>query len=178
MLKIVAIVATVVVVAIVALLGYAATRPDHFRVARSTVIAAPPERIYVLLDDFHKWGAWSPYEKLDPAMSRTYGGPASGLGSTYAWSGDGKAGAGRMEIVEATAPSKLVIDLDFIKPFQSRNKAIFTLAPEGGATRVTWAMEGPSPFLFRVMSVIFNTDKIVGKDFETGLANLKAEAEK
>lgn len=178
MLKIVAIIAVVVVVAIVALLGYAATKPDHFRIARSTVIKAPPERIYALLDDFHAWGAWSPYEKLDPAMTRTYGGPASGLGSTYAWSGDGKAGAGRMEIVEAAAPSKLVVDLNFTKPFQSRSKTIFTLVPEGGATRVTWAMEGPSPFLFRVMDVIFNMDKTAGKDFETGLASLKAQAEK
>ncbi|CAN7626482.1 SRPBCC family protein [Caulobacter sp. LjRoot300] len=177
MLKIVAIIAVVVVVAAVALLGYAATKPDHFRIARSTVIKAPPERIYALLDDFHAWGAWSPYEKLDPAMSRTYGGPASGLGSTYAWSGDGKAGAGRMEIVEAAAPSKLVVDLDFTKPFQSRSKTLFTLVPEGDATRVTWAMEGPSPFLFRVMDVIFNMDKAAGKDFETGLASLKARAE-
>jgi len=175
MLKIIAI---VVVAAIVAVLGYAATKPDRFRVARSTVIDAPPERIYTLLEDFRKWGAWSPYEKLDPAMVRTYGGPASGLGSTYAWSGDGKAGAGRMEIVEATAPSKLLIDLDFTKPFQSRNKAIFTLVPEGGATRVTWAMEGPSPYLFKVMDVIFNMDRMAGKDFETGLASLKAEAER
>jgi uncharacterized protein YndB with AHSA1/START domain len=178
MLKIVAIIAVVVVVAIVALLGYAATKPDHFRIARSTVIKAPPERIYALLDDFHAWGAWSPYEKLDPAMTRTYGGPASGLGSTYAWSGDGKAGAGRMEIVETAAPSKLVVDLNFTKPFQSRSKTFFTLVPEGGATRVTWAMEGPSPFLFRVMDVIFNMDKTAGKDFETGLASLKAQAEK
>ena len=175
MLKIIAI---VVVAAVVALLGYAATKPDRFRVARSTVIAAPPERIYALLDDFHEWGAWSPYEKLDPAMSRTYGGPPRGLGSTYAWSGDGKAGAGRMEIVEATVPSKLLIDLDFTKPFQSHNQAIFTLVPEGGATRVTWAMEGPSPYLFKVMDVIFNMDRMAGKDFEAGLASLKAEAEK
>lgn len=175
MLKIIAI---VVAAAIVALLGYAATKPDRFRVARSTVVKAPPERIYALLEDFRRWGAWSPYEKLDPAMSRTYGGPASGLGSTYAWSGDGKAGAGRMEIVEAAAPSKLLIDLDFTKPFQSRNKAIFTLAPEGDATRVTWAMEGPSPYLFKVMDVIFNMDRMAGKDFEAGLASLKAEAEK
>ena len=175
MLKIIAI---VVVVVIVALLGLAATKPNHFRAARSIVIKAPPEKIYALLDDFHKWGAWSPYEKLDPAMSRTYGGPASGVGSTYAWSGNGKAGAGRMEIVEIAAPSKLVINLDFSKPFEAHNKAIFTLVPEGDATRVTWAMEGPAPFVFKVMDVVFNMDKTLGKDFEAGLANLKVEAEK
>lgn len=175
MLKIIAI---VVAVAIVALLGYAATKPNHFRIARSTVIKAPPEKIYALIDDFHQWRAWSPYEKLDPAMTRTYGGPASGLGSTYAWNGDGKAGAGRMEIIEAAAPSKLVTRLDFTKPMEAHNRAIFTLVPEGDATRVTWAMEGPSPFLFKVMDVIFNMDRMAGKDFETGLANLKAEAER
>jgi uncharacterized protein YndB with AHSA1/START domain len=174
MLKIIII---LVGIALVALLGYAATKPDRFRVARSTVIKAPPERIYALIDDFHAWGAWSPYEALDPAMTRTYGGPARGLGATYAWSGNGKAGAGRMEIVEAAAPSKLVIDLDFTKPFEAHNKAIFTLVPEGDATRVTWAMEGPSPFLFKVMDVVLNMDRMAGKDFETGLASLKAQAE-
>jgi uncharacterized protein YndB with AHSA1/START domain len=174
MLKIIAI---VVVVAIVGLLGLAATKPDHFRVARSTLIKAPPQKIYALIEDFHKWGAWSPYEKMDPAMTRTYGGPTSGLGSTYAWSGNGKAGAGRMEIIEATAPSKLVTSLDFTKPFQAHNKAIFTLEPEGDATRVTWAMEGDSPFMFKLMDVILNMDKMAGKDFEAGLASLKAEAE-
>jgi uncharacterized protein YndB with AHSA1/START domain len=174
MLKIIAI---VLVVAIVGLLGLAATKPDHFRVARSTLIKAPPQKIYALIEDFHKWGAWSPYEKMDPAMTRTYGGPTSGLGSTYAWSGNGKAGAGRMEIIEATAPSKLVTSLDFTKPFQAHNKAIFTLEPEGDATRVTWAMEGDSPFMFKLMDVILNMDKMAGKDFEAGLASLKAEAE-
>jgi uncharacterized protein YndB with AHSA1/START domain len=141
------------------------------------VIKASPEKIYALIEDLHRWRAWSPYEKLDPAMTRTYGGSAGGLGSTYAWSGNGKAGAGRMEIVEAEAPSKLVARLDFTKPMEAHNKAIFTLVPEGDATRVTWAMEGPSPYLFKVMDVIFNMDKMAGKDFEAGLASLKAEAE-
>jgi uncharacterized protein YndB with AHSA1/START domain len=178
MLKIIAVIAVVLVVTIIALLGYAATRPDHFRIARSTVIKAPPEKVYALIEDFHKWGLWSPYEKLDPAMTRTYGGPSSGLGSTYAWSGDGKAGAGSMEIIEATAPTRLVTRLDFTKPMEAHNTAIFTLAPEGDATRVTWAMEGPSPYLFKVMHLVLNVDKMAGKDFETGLAALKAEAEK
>ncbi|MEJ2816159.1 SRPBCC family protein [Caulobacter sp. CCG-8] len=174
MLKIIVI---VVVIALVALLGYAATKPDQFRVARSTVIKAPPQKIYALIEDFHQWGAWSPYEKLDPAMTRTFGGPARGLGSTYAWSGNNKAGAGRMEIIEAAAPSKLVIRLDFTKPFKASNRAIFTLEPEGDATRVTWAMEGDSPFFFKLMDVLFSMDKMAGKDFETGLASLKTAAE-
>uniref|UniRef100_B0SUT4 Polyketide cyclase/dehydrase n=1 Tax=Caulobacter sp. (strain K31) TaxID=366602 RepID=B0SUT4_CAUSK len=175
MLKIIAI---IVVVAIVAVLGYAATRPNTFRVARSTVIKAPPEKIYAQIEDFHAWRAWSPYETLDPAMTRTYGGPASGLGSTYAWQGAGKAGAGRMEIVKATAPTELNMSLDFTKPFEAHHRAIFTLTPEGDATRVTWAMEGASPFMFKLMGLVFNMDRMIGKDFETGLAALKVEAEK
>jgi uncharacterized protein YndB with AHSA1/START domain len=175
MLKTIAIVA---VVAIAAVLAYAATRPNTFRVVRSTVIKTPPEKIYALIDDFHKWRAWSPYEALDPALSRTYGGPASGLGATYAWTGNGKAGAGQMEIVKAAAPNELNIRLDFTKPFEAHHRAIFTLVPEGDATRVTWAMEGASPFMFKLMGLVFNMDKMIGKDFETGLASLKAEAEK
>jgi len=178
MLKIITVIAVVLGAAIVALLGYAATRPDHFRIARSTLIKAPPEKIYALIEDFQKWPLWSPYEKLDPGMTRTYGGPARGLGATYAWTGNGKAGAGSMEIVEAAAPSRLVARLDFTKPMEAHNTAIFTLTPEGDATRVTWAMEGPSPYLFKVMHLLFNVDKMAGRDFETGLAALKAEAEK
>lgn len=174
MLKIIAI---VFVVAIVAVLGYAATRPNTFRVARSTVIQAPPEKVYALIEDFHAWRSWSPYEALDPAMSRAYGGPAKGLGSTYDWSGNGKAGAGRMEIVKAVSPGELDISLDFTKPFAAHHKARFTLVPEGDITRVTWAMEGASPFMFKVMSLVFDMDKMLGKDFETGLASLKAQAE-
>ena len=171
------IIAIAVVAAIVALLGYAATRPDSFRIARSAVITAPPETIFALIADFHRWTAWSPWEKLDPALNRAYGGPASGLGATYGWEGNGKAGAGKMEIIEAAPPSKLKIDLAFLKPFKARNTAIFTLESQGDATRVTWVMEGPSPYISKLMGVVFNMDKMVGGDFETGLANLKALAE-
>ena len=174
MLKIIAI----VVVAIVAVLAYATTRPNTFRISRSTVIKAPPERIYALIEDFHKWRAWSPYENLDPALTRTYGGPASGVGATYAWAGNNKAGAGKMEIVKAVAPGELNISLDFTKPFEAHHKAIFTLAPEGDATRVTWTMEGASPFMFKLMGLVVDMDKMIGKAFEDGLASLKVEAEK
>jgi len=174
MLKIIAI---VFVVAIVAVLGYAATRPNTFRVARSTVIKASPEKVYALIEDFHAWRSWSPYEALDPAMSRTYGAPAKGVGATYDWSGNGKAGAGRMEIVQARPPARIDIALDFTKPFAAHHKASFVLVPEGDATRVTWAMEGASPFMFRLMSLVVDMDKMLGKDFETGLASLKAQAE-
>lgn len=177
MLKSVALVIVVAVVLIGAVVAYAATKPDVFRVERSTVIHAPPAKIYALLNDFHGWAAWSPFENLDPAMQRTYSGPVSGPGAVYAWNSAGKAGAGRMEIVRAETPSKLLIQLDFQKPMKTRNTAEFTLAPEGDATRVTWAMYGPNPLIGKVMQLVFSLDGMVGKDFETGLANLKTAAE-
>ena len=168
----------VVVIVLAAVLIFAATRPDTFRVQRATSIKAPPEKIFALIDDFHHWGAWSPYEKLDPAMKRTQSGAASGKGAVYEWQGDSKVGQGRMEITDASAPSKVVIQLDFIKPFEAHNIAEFTLEPKGDSTNVTWAMHGPAPFVTKVIGLFSDMDKMIGKDFETGLANLKALAEK
>jgi uncharacterized protein YndB with AHSA1/START domain len=167
----------IVVVAVAGVLVAAAMQPDSFRVARSLAIKAPAERIYPLIADFHNWSAWSPYEKLDPDMKREIAGAPSGVGATYAWQGNDQAGAGRMEIVEADAPQKLDIALDFTKPMEAHNTAIFTLAPEGDGTLVTWAMQGESPFLFKVMCLFFDADAMIGKDFEAGLANLKKAAE-
>jgi uncharacterized protein YndB with AHSA1/START domain len=171
------IIALVVVVLIVAVLVYAATKPDIFRVRRATNIKAPPEKIFALINDYHRWVAWSPYEKLDPAMRRTYSGAASGTGAVYEWEGNSKAGKGRMEITDTAPPSKVVIKLDFVKPFEAHNIVEFTMDPTGASTNVTWDMHGPSPYLAKVMHVFFNMDRMVGKDFETGLANLKALAE-
>jgi len=171
-------IAIVVVVAIAAFLAFAATKPDTFQVQRSTVIKAPPDKIFALIQDFHHWGVWSPYEKRDPDMKRTYGGPESGKGSMYAWEGNSKVGAGRMEILDATAPSKVTIKLDFIKPFEGHNTAEFTMIPQGDATNVTWAMYGPNPYIAKVMQSVFNMDEMIGKDFADGLANLKTAAEK
>ena len=168
----------VVVVLIAALLGYTATRPDTFRVERATVIKAPPAKVFALIDDFHQWAGWSPWEKLDPSMKRSHSGAASGKGAVYAWEGNGDVGAGRMEILETTAPSRVLIRLDFIKPFEARNTAEYTLRPEGEATRVTWAMYGPAPFVSKLMQVFVSMDAMIGKDFEQGLANLKALAER
>jgi uncharacterized protein YndB with AHSA1/START domain len=170
-------VSAVVAVAVGVML-FASTRPDTFRVERSILIAAPAERIFPLIDDFRQWAAWSPYERLDPAMKRNYSGAASGRGAAYAWEGSGKVGAGRMEIAQSTPPSKVSMRLDFAKPFEAHNIADFTLEPQGGTTRVTWAMQGPSPFLSKVMQVFFDMDTMIGKDFEDGLANLKAVSEK
>jgi len=171
------IITLVVVVLIVAVLVYAATKPDLFRVRRATNIKAPPEKIFALINDYHRWVAWSPYEKLDPAMRRTYSGAASGTGAVYEWEGNSKAGKGRMEITDTAPPSKVVIKLDFVKPFEAHNIVEFTMEPTGASTNVTWDMHGPSSYLAKVMHVFFNMDRMVGKDFETGLANLKALAE-
>ncbi|WP_454907714.1 SRPBCC family protein [Variovorax gossypii] len=171
-------IALAVVAAIAALLIFAATRPDTFRVERTARIDAPAEKIFPLIDDFHRWGTWSPYEKLDPDMQRSFGGSASGKGATYAWESKGKAGAGRMEITESTPSSKIAINLDFTRPMEGHNVAEFTLQPQGNATQVTWSMHGPSPYVAKLMGIFFNMDQMIGKDFETGLANLKTATEK
>lgn len=161
-----------------ALLGFAATRPDTFRVQRTKTVQAPPERVFALIDDFRKWGSWSPYEKLDPTMKRTYSGAAKGKGAVYEWAGKGKAGEGRMEITDTSAPSKVTIQLDFSKPFEGHNIAEFTLEAKGGSTSVTWAVRGTQSYAAKVMTIFFNMDSLLGKEFEAGLASLKAIAEK
>jgi len=168
----------VVVVLIAALLAFAATQPDTFRVQRATNIKAPPEKIFALINDLHRWDSWSPWEKMDPAMKRTFSGAASGKGAVYAWEGNSKVGEGRMEITESSPPSKVTIKLDFLKPFEAHNIAEYTLEAKGDSTNITWAMYGPSPFISKVIQVFFSMDSMVGKDFETGLANLKTVAEK
>lgn len=175
MLTYIAIAAAVLIAAV---LVYAASRPDSFRFSRSTRIAAPPERILPLIEDFREWPRWSPFEKLDPEMKRTFGGPPRGVGSTYAWEGNGKAGAGRMEILRIDPTSLVEIQLDFYRPMKANNFADFLFDPDGDATNVTWVMRGPSPFFFKLMSVFINLDRMAGKDFATGLASLKAEIER
>jgi Polyketide cyclase / dehydrase and lipid transport len=167
----------IIVVLVAGLLLYAATRPDTFRVRRSASINAPPEKVFALLNDFHRWGVWSPWEKMDPSMKRIYSGAANGKGAVYEWEGNRKVGQGRMEITESSPSAGVTIRLDFIKPFEAHNVAEFTLEADGGSTNVTWWMHGHLPYIAKVIHVFFNMDRIVGKDFETGLANLKAVAE-
>jgi uncharacterized protein YndB with AHSA1/START domain len=171
-------VVALLVVLIAAILIYAATKPDTFTVQRQTSIKAPPEKIFALINDLRGWGAWSPYEKKDPAMKRTYGGAASGKGAVYAWEGNKNVGKGRMEITDTSPPSKIVIKLDFISPFEGHNIAEFTMQPRGDATTVTWAMYGPSPYMAKLMGTFMNMDRMIGTDFEVGLANMKAIAER
>lgn len=178
MLKILGIAVVVLLIAVAGILAYAAAKPDAFRVERMRDIKASPERIFALINDLHGWGNWSPYEKRDPDMHRSFSGAASGKGAVYQWDGNKNVGKGRMEIVDTTPPSRIVIKLDFIKPFEGHNTAEFTMLPQDDATRVTWRMHGPAPFMARIMHVFINIDKMVGKDFEAGLANLKRLTEK
>jgi uncharacterized protein YndB with AHSA1/START domain len=159
-------------------LAAAGNKPNTFRVQRTTCIEAPPEKIFALISDFHSWGHWSPYEKLDPAMKKTHTGASSGNGSVYEWEGNNKVGKGRMEITQVVPASKVIIKLDFIKPIEGHNIAEFTLESKGDSTNVTWAMHGPSPYIMKLMGIFFSMDRMVGKEFDAGLANLKALTEK
>jgi hypothetical protein len=169
--------AAVLAALVVVILILATTKPDTFQVRRSASFKAAPDSIWPYLVDFHNWSAWSPWERLDTAMTRTYSGAPSGVGAVYAWSGNKKVGTGRMEITGAEPDSSLTIALDFFTPFESHNTARFALAASGDSTTVTWTMSGPSPYISKVMSVFVSMDRLVGKDFETGLANLKTVVE-
>lgn len=168
----------VVVVLVAAVLIYAATKPDQFRIQRTASISAPAEKIYPLINDFHTWSVWSPWEKLDLAMKKTHSGAPQGKGAVLEWDGNKDVGTGRMEVLESIPSSKILIKLDFLKPFEAHNQAEFTLAPNTGSTQVTWAMYGPQPYIVKVMSLFCSMDKMVGGQFEKGLADLKALAEK
>jgi len=171
-------IALVLALAVVAVLAYAATRPDTFRVQREATVRASPEEVFALVNDFHAWQAWSPWQKLDPAMKTTHGGAAAGKGAIYAWEGNSDVGKGRMELTASTPPSRITIQLDFLAPFEAHNTTEFLLEANGRGTNVTWVMHGPSPFLSKLMGVFVDMDAMIGKDFEQGLANLKAVAEK
>jgi len=177
-LTIVGVIIGLLALAIIILLVIAANKPDAFRIQRSATINAAPDKVFPLINDFHNWPAWSPWEKLDPALKRTHSGVPSGKGAIYEWEGNKKVGQGRMEITESAPPSRIIIKLDFIKPFSANNTTEFTLAGQGGSTNVSWAMTGKQPFMFKVMSIFMSMDKMVGKDFEAGLASMKAIAEK
>lgn len=147
-----------------------------FHLSRETTIAAPLERVHALVNDFHEWQAWSPWEGIDPAMERTYTGASTGVGAVYAWRGNSKAGEGRMEILESE-PQHVAVDLLFAAPMKAHNRVDFTLTPAGDGTHVEWAMTGPQNVVMRLMSKVWSMEKLVGPDFEKGLAQLKVAAE-
>jgi uncharacterized protein YndB with AHSA1/START domain len=178
MFEVIIVIAVLLAAAIAVVLILALRKPDTFSVSRAASIHAPPEKIFPLIGDFHQWRAWSPYEDRDPDLQRTYSGAASGRGAVYEWNGNRQVGSGRMEILDAPAPRKVVIKLDFLKPFEAHNTAEFTFVPQGDTTNVTWLMHGPAPLMSKVMQVFMNMDNMIGKDFATGLANLKRITEK
>ncbi|MBK7858183.1 MAG: SRPBCC family protein [Archangiaceae bacterium] len=166
----------VVAVLVVAFLGFVATRPSEFTISRSASLAAPQPAVHALVNDFHQWARWSPWDQMDPSMKREYSGPASGVGSSYAWSGNDKVGEGRMTILGST-PEKIEIKLEFIKPFAATNVTAFSFAPEGAGTKVQWSMNGHNNFMAKGFGVFMDMDKLVGADFEKGLASMATAAQ-
>jgi hypothetical protein len=167
----------ILVMLVLVVLIYAATKPDTFRIQRSINIKASPAKIAPLINDFHNMQTWSAWEKVDPAMQRTYSGVESGVGAKYAWQGNKDIGAGSMEITESTL-TKITMNLDFITPFEAHNQVEFTLIANGDSTIVDHAMFGSSPYISKLMCLFFSMDNMVGSKFEEGLATLKAVAEK
>jgi uncharacterized protein YndB with AHSA1/START domain len=179
MLKVLGVIVLVLAAGIAGVCAYAAVfQPDTFRVQRTARIVAPPEKIYPLVSDLHRMAEWSPYEKKDPDMKRSYGGAASGQGAVYSWDGDSNVGAGNIEVASLSPPSKVVMSLNMVRPFAAHNVIEFTLEPRDQATAVTWALHGPMPFVSKVMCLFFDMDKMIGGDMDTGLASLKTLAEK
>jgi len=176
-MKIVRIVLLVIVIAVVAVLGLAATKPDKYHVERTATISAAPAVVFAQVNDFHKWEAWSPWEKLDPAMKRTFTGPQSGNDASYAWVGNDKVGEGRMTITESQPDARVGFRLEFIKPWTETCESGFALAPEGEATKVTWSMDGTHNYVSKIFCVFMDMDKMIGTDFEKGLGQLKTVAE-
>ncbi len=166
----------VIVVLVLVVLGLAMTKPNNFRYERSVTMNADPSKIAENIDDLHKFCVWSPYEKLDPNMKKTFSGPEKGVGATYEWSGNGKAGVGKM-IVNGSSDSKVSMDLIFTKPMACHNQVEFLIEPVSGGTKVTWAMFGENKMLAKVFSVFMNMDKMCGESFEEGLGNLKKVVE-
>jgi uncharacterized protein YndB with AHSA1/START domain len=162
-----------IVVVIAAVAAYASTRPDTFRIVRSATIAAPPARIFAIITDFREWPKWSPWQKLDPAMTQTLSGSPSGRGAVQEWTGNAKAGAGRTEITGVVENERVTLQLDMIRPMRARNEVIYTLEPVAGGTRMTWAMTGTQSLPAKVFATVVDFDRLVGKDFEAGLENLK-----
>ncbi|RRS04811.1 polyketide cyclase [Aquabacterium soli] len=170
-------IALILAVALAALLLYAATRPDTFAVQRSALIQASPDKLFPLINDLHQFNTWNPYARKDPAMRIDYRGPASGPGAAFDFSGNKDAGKGSIEVTGGQAPTRVDMRLDMVEPFEGHNQIAFTLTPQGQATQVTWAMHGPSPYLSKVIGIFLDMDHMIGRDFEAGLARLKATAE-
>ena len=178
MLDTIVIIAAVIGVGLAGIVAYAATRPDSFSVQRSASIKAPPEAIFPLIASLRRMNTWNPFVEPDPAIKIEYIGPDSGKGAIHTWKGNSQVGEGRIEITDAVEPSRVGMKLDMVKPMAAHNTVEFSLLPSGDATTVTWAMSGQQPLIGKVMSLFIDCDKMIGGQFDKGLANLKAIAEK
>jgi hypothetical protein len=174
MIKLIAIALVIIVVAFVVVVTM---QPAEFRVSRGITMSAPAPAAYVLVNELHNWEKWNPWQKLDPAMKMTFSGPPAGPGAAYAWVGNKDVGEGRLSIMESRPNELVKIKLEFVKPFTATNTAEFTFKPEGSQTAVTWSMAGEKNFISRAVGLFLNMDKMVGDQFEKGLADMKAAAE-
>lgn len=178
MLNVLLYILVIALLLVLVLVIFAMTKPNEFSIRRSISIHAPRDRVYALIADFRQWPKWSPWERLDPYLKRTLSGAEVGVGSVYEWEGNKKVGAGRMEVIDATPATRVDIKLNFFRPFAAENRTLFTLVPAGDGTNVTWEMTGINNLMFKIMGIVMNMDKMVGRDFEKGLLALKAEAER
>jgi hypothetical protein len=167
----------IVVVIIIVLVVIVVLQPGDFRVARSTLVSAPPTAVFAQVNDFHKWNAWNPWGKVDPSMKQTYEGAPAGPGAVYTWTGNKEVGAGRMTITDSRPSDLIRVKLEFFKPFAATNTAEFTFVPEGNQTRVTWSMFGEKNFMAKAVHLVMSMDKMIGGQFEKGLADMKTAAE-
>lgn len=165
------------VVIVVGLVGVITLQPARYRVSRSITIAAPAPVVFAQVNDFHKWSAWSPWEKIDPAMEQTYEGPPAGVGASYAWVGSREVGEGRMTIVESRPSDLIQVKLEFVKPFAGTSVAEFTFKPDGERTLVTWSMTGDKNFIAKAIHLVMSMDRMIGDQFDKGLAAMKTVAE-
>lgn len=172
---------TILLLTVLAVIGavlfLASRKPDIFRVERRVIIHAPADKVFAHINDLHAWETWSPWQKKDPAMKQVYSGSDAGVGAAQAWEGNNQVGKGSMTIIAAEPPRRIDLQLDFEKPFKANNIVEFTLTPTGNSTEIVWAMHGPANLVSKIMDVLMNMDKMCGRDFDAGLANLKAIAE-
>jgi hypothetical protein len=166
-----------VLVLIIATVAFIATRPPSFRYQRSAHVSAPPHSVFAIINDLHQWSRWSPYDKRDPNMKKSFGGPAEGPGASYTWNGNNQVGEGRLTIQESKPDEVVRMKLEFSRPFKATNEVNFVLVPSEGGTRVSWIMDGKKNFMSKAMSLVMDMDKMVGTDFEQGLANLNTVAQ-
>jgi hypothetical protein len=168
----------VVALVVVGILVFVAMQPADFRLSRSATMAAAPGEVFAEVNDFHRWDNWSPWAKIDPAMKVTYDGPSAGEGAAYSWDGNNKAGAGKMTIIKSQPGERVVLRLEFLKPFKATNQAEFSFEAKDKGTLVTWTMTGTKNFMMKAVHLMMNMDKMIGPDFEKGLAQMKVVVEK